>query len=202
MKADIEGRWHGAAIAAGDAWMGPIVVKFGGSFFSRPDWPELARGLADAATAAAPRTIVVGGGPVVEGLREVDRIRRGDDRLLHDLAIAGMGITARLVAETVGLPLVARPPEGRGTPAAILDLSAWIADEPGRVAGLPASWRVTSDSLAARVAARHGLGLILAKCTAPPVEGLEGLVEAGWIDPCFPDAARGVPWVGWVTPRD
>lgn len=200
MTSRSESGWHGGAIGSGDAWTGPILVKFGGSFFGRPDWPELARGLAEAATVGSPRTIVVGGGPVVEALREIDRVRKGDDRLLHDLAIAGMGITARLVAATLGLPLLPRP-ESHAPTAAILDMAAWIGAEPEGAAGLPASWKVTSDSLAACVAARHGLGLILAKRTAPPVDGLPGLVEAGWIDPCFPDAVRGVPWLGWVTPR-
>lgn len=178
------------------------MVKFGGSFFGRPDWPTLARALAAGADAAAPRTFVVGGGPVVDGLREIDRVLGGDDRLFHELAIAGMGITARLFAATLGLPLVPRPPREEGPAATVLDMAGWIAEEPARLEGLPASWGVTSDSLAATVAACHGSGLLLAKRGPPPAEGLSALAAAGWIDPSFPVATRGVPWLGWVTPLD
>ena len=68
--------------------------------------------------------------------------------------------------------------------------------------GIDAARAVDLVGFSDRALLKDALGLILAKRTAPPVEGLEGLVEAGWIDPCFPDAARGVPWLGWVTPRD
>lgn len=202
------GRWHHGTILADGAGSAGTVVKFGGSLFGRADWPDLARDLVDGASPAAPRTFVVGGGAIVDGLRQIDAVRRGDDTLLHALAIDGMGITARLVAATLGLPVVDRPlagtpaSDGRPRSAAVLDMAAWIATTLDGAAGLPASWEVTSDSLAARVAAVHGLGLLLAKRTPPPMTGIDAVAAAGWVDPCFPRAVRGVGSVEWVAPAE
>jgi aspartokinase-like uncharacterized kinase len=184
-----------------------LVIRFGGSLLERADWPELAAALLDGPTlfgaAAAAPTIVVGGGSVVEGLRAIDRTRSADPRLIHRLAIDGMGITARLVASTLGLPLVTRPIDR----PAVLDMAGWLAAEATRSEGIPAAWNVTSDSLAAVVAAAHGGDLLLVKSVPPPLsEGasgppsLESLAASGWVDGWFPEAAARVATIRWAAP--
>jgi aspartokinase-like uncharacterized kinase len=192
-------------VVAGPA--APLVVRFGGSLLERADWPELAASLFDGPTfvgaVGGTRTIVVGGGSVVEGLRSIDRTRPVDPRLSHRLAIDGMGITARLVASRLGLPLVTRPIDRH----AVLDMAGWLAAEAARSEGIPAAWSVTSDSLAAVVAAAHGGDLLLVKSVPPPLpEGasgppsLESLAASGWVDGWFPEAAARVARIGWAAP--
>jgi aspartokinase-like uncharacterized kinase len=67
---------------------------------------------------------------------------------------------------------------------------------------LPIGWRVTSDSIAAAVAATVGAELILAKRVPPPgpASDLESLAAAGWVDEHFPTAARGLGGIGWAAP--
>jgi hypothetical protein len=183
------------------------VIRFGGSLLGRADWPELAASLLDGpilfGAVGRPRTIVVGGGGVVEGLRDIDRKRSLDLRLVHRLAIDCMGITARLVATLLGLPLVTRPVDHH----AVLDMASWLAAEPARASAIPASWSVTSDSLAAAVAATVAGDLLLVKSIPPPLSqgaasapSLEALATLGWVDGWFPEAAAGVPRIGWAAP--
>jgi len=182
----------------------PLVIRFGGSLLERADWPELARLLlAPQPGGAISRTFVVGGGGIVEGLRTIDRTRPVDHRLAHRLAIDGMGITARLVASTLGLPLVTRPIDR----PAVLDTAGWMAADSVRADAIPASWSVTSDSLAAFVAAAHACDLLLAKSVPPPRPpgpgggaSLEAMAALGWVDGWFPEAVAGLVRIGWAAP--
>lgn len=186
---------------------GPVVIRFGGSLLGRSDWPERAADTLDlpfpGGQAAGARTLVVGGGSVVEGLRDIARARPLEPSLVHRLAIDGMGITARLVAATLGLPLVSRPVDRH----AVLDMAAWLADAPELAAAIPSSWSVTSDSLAAVVAAADGAGLLLVKSVPPPAPaagpgpiGFAPLATRGWVDGWFPTAAAAVARIGWAAP--
>lgn len=216
--------WHGGAIRAdrlpADA---PTVVKIGGSLLARPGWPGLVGDLVRtlAAEPAAARSdgdgggdgvaarrgrrllVVVGGGGIVDGLRAIDAAATLDQSLVHDLAIDAMRLTARLVADAAGLPLAAAPSPAAA--AVVLDVPAWLAVG-GRAATLPRGWRVTSDSIAARVAVEHGAGLLLAKSAAPPpcpagAEAVAHLAAAGWVDDHFPAAAAALGWITWAAPR-
>jgi hypothetical protein len=178
-----------------------VVLKFGGSLLSRPDWPRLLKVLVTARRPAA-CCLVVGGGAVVDGLRALDRAAPQEPRLMHALAIDAMRLTARLAAAAVDLPLVAVPP-GDGA-AAVLDVPGWLALG-SRAGHLPAAWDATSDSIAALVAATHSGSLLLAK-SAPPlpcpdaVEPVSALAEAGWVDPHFPVAAASLARITWAAP--
>lgn len=174
----------------------PLVIKWGGSLFARPSWPADLRGLL--ATTAPPATLVVGGGPLVDGLRLIDRVRPGPPAAAHWLAVDAMGLTARLVAAEAGLPLTASPAD-RGL--VVLDVPAWLRGA-GCRAGLPAGWEVTSDSIAAAVARSGHATLLLAKSVGPPgVDGdLAALAAAGWVDPHFPLAARTLAAIAWAVP--
>lgn len=196
---------RGSLPSAGDE--APVVIRFGGSLLGRSDWPQRAAATLElpfpGGSASGARTLVVGGGSVVEGLRDIARIRPVDLSLVHRLAIDGMGITARLVATTLGLPLVSRP----GGRHAVLDMAAWLADAPERAATIPSSWSVTSDSLAAVVAAAGGAALLLVKSVPPPAHeaslgpvGFAPLAAQGWVDGWFPTAAAAVTRIGWAAP--
>ena len=187
---------------------GGLVVKFGGSLLERGDWPDLARDLLATLDPMTRLTVVIGGGAIVEGLRAIDAAVPGDERVVHRLAIDGMGITARYVAAILDVPLVAAPlPADRAAPppasCAVLDMAAWLESAPDRDASIDRSWRVTSDSLAAHVASAHGLGLLLAKSVPPSTaESLMALARSGWVDAAFPGAARAVEGISWCAPLD
>jgi hypothetical protein len=182
------------------------VIKLGGSLLRLPDWPRRARSLLDAVGGGP--TIVVGGGAVVDGLRAIDAAAADRsaalDAVVHRLAIEAMGITARLVAHALGLPLVETVPAVAGRQAVVLDVPAWLSHD-DRLAALPAGWHVTSDSIAAVVAAACGRGLLLAKSVPPPPcpdPVLASLSAAGWVDGFFPTAARHLRVIGWAAPAE
>ncbi len=177
----------------------PCVVKIGGSLLTKPGWPDALRSLLDAINHPL---IVVGGGTVVEGLRAIDAVSPRPAQLMHELAIDAMTLTARIVADALSLPLVASP---QASVPAILDVAAWLK-ETESCSGLPASWDVTSDSLAAAVAVVSSRPLILIKSTPPPTAEttLEALAAVGWVDAYFPNAAApltDIAWAGWGRNR-
>ena len=186
----------------------PLVIKLGGSLLSQPGWPqgitELLRALS-AQSPESPALLVVGGGSVVEGLRQIDAASPQPAELVHALAIELMGITARLVAAATGLPLVTAWPTAGARGACLLDVPQWLAENQ-RLLRLPVGWEVTSDSIAARVAAAHRGKLLLVKSVPPPSlsasqNQLEELANAGWVDSYFPSAAAGLPAISWAAPR-
>jgi aspartokinase-like uncharacterized kinase len=174
----------------------PTVLKWGGSLFARPSWPADLHELL--VKTAPPPTLVVGGGPLVDGLRLIDRVRPGPPAAAHWLAVDAMGLTARLVAAEAGLPLTALPAD-RGV--VVLDVAAWLRGA-GCRADLPAGWEVTSDSIAAAVAQSCRATLLLAKSVGPPGVGgdLAALAARDWVDPHFPLAARTLATIAWAAP--
>ncbi|MFM8734033.1 MAG: hypothetical protein ACKOC8_02410 [Pirellulales bacterium] len=182
--------WLGGSIR-GAAGPRPVVVKFGGSLLARRDWP--ADLLAVVQRQGSPVTVVVGGGRIVDGLRELDAACPLPTAASHRLAIEALGITARVTAAATGLPLVATATAG------ILDVPAWLGVD-DRMLRLPEGWHVTSDSIAAIVAGTHGARLVLAKSAPPPPGDLAALSAAGWVDGFFPEAAAGLPVIEWMAP--
>jgi aspartokinase-like uncharacterized kinase len=185
-------RWLHGILRGGamDRSAGPLVVKVGGSLLARPRWAELIAEL----LAGTPRrcTVVVGGGPVVDGLRAIDAAAPQAAEAMHWRAIEALGITARIVAEALSLPLVDAPQATRG----VLDVPVWLR----RDVTLPAGWHVTSDSIAAVVAAAAAAGLLLAKSVPPPVGGVPAVAAGGWVDAHFPVVAARLDHIAWAAP--
>lgn len=174
----------------------PLVVKLGGSLLTRVGWAEEVTALLE--SLPAPHVIVTGGGPVVDGLRAIDRAESLPADLVHRLAIDCMGQTARVVAAALGRPLVSAP-DATDRATTVLDTPAWLTAT-GRFDALPVGWHVTSDSIAALVAATHGGGLVLVKSVPPPHDDVGRLAETGWIDAWFPTAARPLTRIEWAAP--
>lgn len=177
-----------------------LVLKIGGSLLSWPAWPRLLdrllTGLGD-----MPMTLVVGGGAVVDGLRQIDSAAPQPAKLMHDLALDCMHTLAQLVSTTTGLPLSANP--ALTATACVLDAPTWMLTQPAATS-LPASWDVTSDSIAARLASGYGAALMLAKSAPPPANwggaSLEPLSTDGWVDRFFPWAANDLQSIAWAAP--
>ncbi len=182
-----------AGTAVGD---GPIV-KLGGSLLTRASWPEDVGALI--LSYAAP-VVVVGGGPIVDGLRRIDAARPRPTALMHTLAIDAMRLTARIVGDALGLAIVPTIDPGATGPR-ILDAAAWLDSHPA-ASSIPLGWEVTSDSIAAAIAGAAGRDLLLVKSLPPPCSGdaLAALAAAGWVDGYFPVAATAVTTIGWAAP--
>jgi hypothetical protein len=194
-------RWRlgslgGTAAPGGTLPQRPAILKFGGSLLSRPNWPAELRDLL--AILVRPTTVVVGGGRLVDALRELDATSPRPAALMHRLAIDCMGITARLVASAAGLPLAAVPT--RDSQPVVLDALGWLGSA-GRADRLPVGWHVTSDSIAGSVAIEHALDLLLAKSVPPPCPAdIAGLAARGWVDGHFPLLAADLATLGWAAP--
>ncbi len=195
------------------------VMKLGGSLLLLPDlvdqlgrwWQHLQERRFD--TKPGHWLVVVGGGSLVDVVRRWDQVHQFSPRDSHQLALAGMQVTARMVARLMDWPLLEFPtPEkkepseavvasklgwhgtfefgkrlgagiGRERPI-VVDLAAAVAEE----RQVPESWEVTSDSLAMWLATKVGAHrLVLLK----PVSPLESLVkigkieDLGWVDAFF-----------------
>ncbi|MFO1050162.1 MAG: aspartate/glutamate/uridylate kinase [Geminicoccaceae bacterium] len=164
------------------------VVKLGGSLH---DAASLRPRLAELATMPGPPRIVVpGGGPFADAVRAMQPRLGFSGLAAHRMAILAMqqyGLA--LQALEPRLTLAQTDAELRATRAGI-----WL---PWELAGMSreieASWDVTSDSLAAWLAARLGAGVLILVKSAPIEPGEATAAELagrGLVDPAFPAFAR------------
>ncbi|GBD41276.1 hypothetical protein HRbin39_00655 [bacterium HR39] len=172
-----------------------VVIKLGGSLARSP---LLARWLALLARQPADRArlVVPGGGPFADAVRLLEPDLGLDAGTAHRCAILAM--------QQYGLMLASRAP-GLSLVEDELDVArlrlragagVWL---PWRMAGrspeLPASWDVTSDSIAAWLAARLRARALLVVKRAEAGGCLTALVRRGVLDPAFAAFARAVPRV-------
>lgn len=181
---------------------GPLVVKLGGSLL---DWPGFPGALSAALHSLGPTPVVlvVGGGKVADVVRTLDSALGIGELRSHGLALRALDLTAEVVAAVVpGLTVVESADQLAGvwsagrTPVLAPRRFMEEVDRPS-ADPLPATWAVTTDSIAARLAGRLGAaGLLLLKSTAPGADQtLQDAADSGLVDPYFPAAARPIPWV-------
>lgn len=169
---------------------GLTVVKLGGSLGAGPALrPCLAR-IAEAAGGA--RLVVPGGGPFADAVRAAQARLGFADLAAHRMAILAMQQYGLLLqALEPRLALVEHEAEIRALVAA-RGAAVWLPWAMlGGDASIPASWEVTSDSLALILATRLAAArLVLVKAAAVPAgAGLAALAARGLIDPAFPRLA-------------
>ena len=169
------------------------MIKVGGSLL---DWPQLGPQLR-AWLAAYPdddNLLIAGGGPAADWVREAQRQHGLSNRAAHWLAIRAMQLSAGVLAELVPQSIVCghlaeltvSPPRGR---IVILDVLNVLQQEASTAAdhALPASWDVTSDSIAAHLARATGADeLVLIKSALPQASTLAAAAEEGYIDRWLP----------------
>jgi 5-(aminomethyl)-3-furanmethanol phosphate kinase len=169
------------------------VVKLGGSHAGSAHLNSWL----DALAACGGRVVIVpGGGAFADAVRAQQASMGFDDAAAHHMALRAM--------EQFGLALASRRPNFCIAASAMAiaralrkgDVPVWApAVMALRAKDIPASWDVTSDSLAAWLAGRIGAKwLLLVKhcATAAPVSAHD-LMARGVVDPAFPDffAASG-----------
>jgi 5-(aminomethyl)-3-furanmethanol phosphate kinase len=131
----------------------PVVVKVGGGLLSEHGVEGLRRACAEVEKLSRRRSVLVvpGGGPFADAVRAADDGGRLGDALAHRLALAAMDqlgmVLARLLPAAESTATL-RAPAGLG----LLLATPAFAGRPG----VPASWTVTSDSLAVLAAGEIG----------------------------------------------
>jgi aspartokinase-like uncharacterized kinase len=181
------------------------VIKLGGSLLDWPEFPQRFREWLKIQPSAA-NLLIVGGGDFVDVIRKLDEVHHLGETSAHWLCIAALRVSAALVTELL--------PECRSLgptlPVSLPELSmvdvTWLMqlDAERSVRSLPASWEVTTDSIAARAAALFGASeLVLLKSTLPAHAGsLRVLADAGYVDAHFPICAKSIPRIRLVNLRD
>jgi 5-(aminomethyl)-3-furanmethanol phosphate kinase len=177
-----------------------LVAKLGGSHAGSP---MLDRWLA-AVAAARGIVLVPGGGPFAETVRTAQRTMGFDDRAAHLMALLGM--------TQYGLALAALAPSLQ-----VVEDFAGMADALGRelvpvwlpwpmlrdAADLPASWDVTSDSLALWLAAKiEAGGVLLIKHRSACSDEPQALAEDGLVDRAFPSFLARLGVAVWIAGPD
>lgn len=209
-------RWGGTRRRSeGDAMGRPLqVVKLGGSALERPGWEAALRLWLDRG-GRAERLLVVGGGNLVDVLRERHRSQRLPDALSHRLALRAMQLNTAFVAERLPgtvwvdtaelLRQLADRHAGRRTAGGTLGLvDPWpLFDDPSwnhPLGPVPTSWEATSDSLAAWLAAGiRADELVLLKSCLPALDSTPtSAARSGYVDTWFPQAAALLPRIRCV----
>jgi aspartokinase-like uncharacterized kinase len=185
-----------------------VVVKLGGSLLDLRELPER---LAAALAWLFPRRhlVIGGGGGAADFIRRLDHVHQWTRDASHALALRSLDLTASILASLVAGSIVVEDRAGclaawESGRLPILAPRRLLETEDRGVDALPASWDVTTDSIAARVARILGARtLLLLKSVDPPRAGnAEALVESGFVDAFFPVAARGLASVWTINLRD
>ncbi|WP_422925282.1 uridylate kinase [Singulisphaera sp. PoT] len=187
----------------------PVVIKVGGSLLDWPDLPDRFRAFLAQYAGRKPLT-VVGGGRAADAVRVLDWAHHVGDDVAHRLALRALDLTAHLFAAIIShtrvidriedlapcwednlLPILA--PRRFLEEVDVLDLSP-----------LPASWDVTSDSIAARLADYlHASELVMLKSTPlPKGSDRHAAARLGVVDPHFCIEVGGLPRVTYLNLRD
>jgi aspartokinase-like uncharacterized kinase len=189
------------------------IVKVGGSLF---DWPELPRRMTaflDACGAGdrGERVLLIaGGGPAADLVRGLDRIHGLGDETAHRLALEALDLTAHFLAALIpnavlidrNEHLVRAWRSGCNpvlSPRPILD-----EFEHSGKGVLPASWDVTSDSIAARIALHLKADrlILLKSVSAPAGTTRDDAARLGLVDPMLPVVAQALPRIEYQNFRE
>lgn len=180
------------------------VIKLGGSLLGTPElerWLDIVNRYGDGKV-----VIVPGGGIFADAVREAQHQSGINDKIAHHMAVLAMdqygvllaGLNRGLATAASELEIAERGWQHRGI--IWLPSKMVCADD-----AIPASWEVTSDSLAAWLAATlNAEQLILVKAVRPAYErrDLPSLIADGMVDSRFADFTAGQGFSTWILGKD
>jgi hypothetical protein len=194
---------------------GLTVAKVGGSLFDLPDLRERLLGWGRARP--GPTLFVSGGGPAADVIRDLDRRHGLGEGPSHWIALRMLAVNAHFLSALLGVPVVAGWPAdwlheysatggSERSRTGVVDAHVFCSADESNADPLPHAWRVTSDSVAARVAAVAGGHLVLLKsCDLPPGWTWQQAAAARLVDEAFPGVVErhglGVTWVNLRRPN-
>jgi aspartokinase-like uncharacterized kinase len=162
------------------------VVKLGGS---TADQGEMRVWIAALATSSLPLVIVPGGGTFADQVRESQKRLGFSDRAAHAMAILAMDQFGHVILDRQERLVPARSLDEIEYALADRRIPVWL---PSAIAipapDIPASWDITSDSLAAWLAGQLGAeALLLIKQTAAfsDRDDVRSLMARGIVDAAF-----------------
>ena len=190
------------------------VIKLGGSLLTMPNLKQKFQKWCR--ENPHPLTlIIVGGGPVVDAVRQVHQANPLSERFAHWVCIDLLRHTARIAHEILGNVDLYETKDDLQQPfsgskvnsptpiIAIVQVGTCFARMYPNM-GLPESWDVTSDSLAAAFSQMYAAEeLVVMKSSDAPGDNLdlELLADAGFVDPYFADLAEDIDQVRFVNLR-
>ena len=128
--------------------------------------------------------VVPGGGPFAAQVRDAQKLWSFTDQVAHQMALLGMRQYGRLIASLAQLPTV------EDFMAWDRQLRVWLPADDFLSPQLPSDWRVTSDSIAARIGRRlNAECLVLVKSVSLSQAPVSDLV-----DDYFPQAVGSLPY--------
>jgi aspartokinase-like uncharacterized kinase len=193
----------------------PTVIKVGGSLL---DWDELPlrlgsflkTSLEQERKAGAGIVLIAGGGPAGDLIRTMDQIHALGDVKAHRLAIRALDLSAHILASLLPGSRVVDHPEGLHVVWSCGDIPILAPrkfleeDDDLGLDPLPASWDVTTDSIAARVAVRLGATRLILLKSVSLVAAISRSEAAGLglVDRLFPIVSRELEVVEFVALRE
>jgi dihydroneopterin aldolase len=164
----------------------PAVVKLGGS---TAEDGEFRTWVAALASAALPLIVVPGGGPFAELVRMEQKRMGFSDEAAHAMAILAMDAFGHVILDGEACMAPARSPDEMKRTLGEGKIPVW---QPSSMtigaSDIPASWDITSDSLAAWLAGQLGAeALLLVKQTQAfsAEDSITDLVERRIVDAAF-----------------
>lgn len=162
------------------------VLKLGGSLLTRREWPACLRSWLHSQPLAL-NLLIIGGGEIVEAVREIDEVHRINAAFAHWLCIDLLSSTLKIASHLLPeVPVITNAGELQSavaaahtheTPLAYLVHVDAFYGRPTTTPMLPEDWGTTSDSLAAWLALQVNADeLVLFKSVAPPA-GITSVVE-------------------------
>lgn len=179
--------------------MSVTIVKIGGSLFGSPQCRAWLSLLAEPEGGIV---VVPGGGPFAEAVRAAQAASGFDDTAAHRMALLAMEQFAILLASHSPKFALAGCRADMDKASSLGQVPIWLPSAMVLAApDVPASWDVTSDSLAAWLAGTlHAHRLLLVKSCdeTAPVSACE-LVEKKIVDPFFPGFAERSGAEVWIA---
>lgn len=181
------------------------VVKLGGSLLDLPDLAQRIERWLQREPDRCLNLFVIGGGRLVDAIRDLDRIHSLDPAQIHWLCVELLEQTAKLFQKIApDIPLIRTEREletladrgARKTGSVIIPPRLFYSPSLRNSHLLPENWDTTTDSLAAMLAREMDADeLILLKSTSlpKPLHCPNEWVEAGLVDGNFPNTCRGIP---------
>ena len=180
-----------------------LVVKLGGSLLLWEGMPDrLRRFLEWAGDQGAKVIVITGGSDPANFIRELDKCHQMPNRSSHDMAVRAMDLTSHCLAALMGPDLevvdhfsAMKSVWETGCTPVLAPFRFLTEVDALQANALPANWRVTSDSIAARVAeVVKATDLVLLKSRdVPPGTSIREAVRLGLVDPMMPEMATKIP---------
>jgi len=162
------------------------IVKLGGSLAHSP---QREAWLAALISWGGPLILVPGGGPFADGVRNAQNALGFDDAAAHRMALLAMEQFAIVLGAHSDAFVLAGSLAEMNSALEAGKIPIWLPSHMALIADdLPASWDVTSDSLAAWLAGTYGARrlLLIKSCDSRAPVSARDLAADQIVDPLFP----------------